>query len=136
MRLQKGDEATRTRDPGRGDAVGGGFGGGIDRGIGHVSVPMVKGAIVELAVPVMLKDVLGVEFVSKPEDTVRTGFRGIKVILGVFEGSELFDRKVLREAFDREAGKIVGHSIQLWSVGRAPFISFVFVADCSFPVDW
>ncbi len=97
---------------------------------------MVKGAVVELAVPAVLKDVLGVELVSEPEDAVRMGFRGIKVVLGVFEGSELFDRKVFREAFDREAGKIVGHSIQFWSIDCAPFIPFVFVADCSFPVDW
>ncbi len=97
---------------------------------------MVKGAVVELAVPAMLKDVLGVKLVSKPKDTVRTGFRGIKVVLGAFEGSELFDRKVFRETFDREVGKIIRHSMQLWSVSRVPFILFVFVADCSFPMDW
>ncbi len=97
---------------------------------------MVKGEIVELAVPAMLKDMLGAELVPKTEDTVRTGFRGIKVVLGAFEGSELFDRKVFREAFDRETGKIVGHSMQLWSVGCALFIPSVFVADCSFPVGW
>src|SRR6266478_8914924 len=136
MRLWKGDEATRTRDPGRGGAVGGGFSGGIDQGVGHVSVPMVKGAVVELAIPAVFKDVLGIELVLEPEDTVRVGFRGVKVVLGTFEGSELFDRKVLRETFDREAGKIIGHSMCFWSVGPALFNSFVSAADCSFFMDW
>src|SRR6266404_3336698 len=110
MRLWKGDEATRTRDPGRGGAVVGGFIGSIDGGVRHVSVVVVKGAVVKLAVPVVLVDVLGVELVPKAEDTVRMGFRGIKVVLGTFEGGELLGRKVFREAFDREVGKIVGHS--------------------------
>src|SRR6266446_4570765 len=136
MWLWKGDEATRTRDPGRGGTVGGGFSGGIDQGIGHVSVPMVKGAVVELAVPVVFKDVLGVELVPEPEDTVRAGFRGIKVVFGTFEGSELLNRKVFRETFDREAGKIVGHSMCFWSVNCAPFNSFVSAADCSLFMDW
>ncbi len=136
MWLWKGDEATRTRDPGRGGAVGGGFGRGIDRGVGHVSVPMVKGAVVEFAIPVVFEDVLGVELVSEPEDTVRMGFRGVKVVLGMFEGSELFNRKVFREVFDREAGKIVGHSMCFWSIDRVPFNSFPFVADCSLSMDW
>ena len=70
---------------------------------------MVEGAVVEFAIPVVFKDVFGVELVPESEDTVRAGFRGVKVILGTFEGSELLDRKVLREAFDREAGKIIGH---------------------------
>src|SRR6266478_6169237 len=129
MRLWKGDEATRTRDPGRGGTVGGGFSGGIDRGVGHVSVPMVKGAVVEFAKPAVLEDVLGVELVPEPEDTVRAGFRGIKVVFGTFEGGELLDRKVFREAFDREVGKIVGHSMCFWSVDCVPFNSFPFVAD-------
>ncbi len=72
MRLWKGDEASTTRDSGRGGAVVGGFVGGIDRGVGHVSVPMVEGAVVEFAVPVMFKDVLGAELVAEPEDAVRT----------------------------------------------------------------
>ncbi len=72
---------------------------------------MVKGAVVKLAIPAVFEDVLGVEFVPETEDTVRMGLRGVKVVLGTFEGGELFDRKVFREAFDREAGKIVGHSM-------------------------
>ncbi len=130
MQLQKGDEATRTRDPGRGGAVGGGFGRGIDGGVGHASVLVVKGAVVELAVPAVLGDMRGTEFVSEAEDAIRMGFRGIKVILGSFEGSELFDRKVFREAFDRKAGDIVGHSMCFWSVDHVPFNSFPFTADC------
>ncbi len=50
---------------------------------------MVKGAVVEFAIPVVFKDVLGVKLVPELEDTVRAGFRGIKVVLGAFEGSEL-----------------------------------------------
>ena len=52
------------------------------------------------------------EFVSEVEDAVRAGFRGVEVVLGTFEGSEFFDREVLGKVFDREAGKIVGHSIE------------------------
>ncbi len=96
---------------------------------------MVKGAVVELAIPAVFKDVLGVELVSESEDAVRAGFGGVKVVLGTFEGSELFDRKVLREAFDREVGKIVGHSMCFWSVDRVPFNPFSLVADCSSSMD-
>jgi len=136
MQLWKGDEATRTRDPGRGGTVGRGFGRGIDQGVGHASVPVVKGAVVELAVPAVLRDMCGAEFVSEAEDTVRTGFRGIKVVHGSFEGSELFDRKVFREAFDREVGEIVGYSMHFWSVDHVPFNSFSFAADCFSSMDW
>ena len=97
---------------------------------------VVKGAVVKLAVPVVLVDVLGVKLVSETEDTVRTRFRGIKVVLGMFEGSELLGRKVFREVFDREAGKIIGHSICLWGIDRVPFNPFILVADCSLPADW
>src|SRR6266404_8648736 len=131
MRLWKGDEATRTRDPGRGGAVVGGFVGGIDGGIGHASVAMVEGAVVELAVPAVFIDVLGAKLVSEAEDAVRTRFRGVKVVLGMFEGSELFGRKVFREAFDWKAGRIVGHSMCFWSADCVPFNSFLPVADCS-----
>ena len=136
MRLWKGDVATRTRDPGRGCAVVGGFIGGINGAGGHVSVAMVEGTVIELAVPAMFEDVFGAELIAETEDAVRTGFRGVKVVLGTFEGSELFDRKVLRELFDREAGKIVRHSMCFSSADRFPFISFTLVADCSSFVDW
>ncbi len=90
---------------------------------------MVEGAVVELAVPAVFEDVLGVELISEMEDAVRTGFGGIKVILGTFEGSELFNRKVFRELFDREAGKIGRHSMCFSSPDRVPFIPLVFTAD-------
>src|SRR6266404_3814415 len=136
MRVRKGDVATRTRDPGRGCAVIGGFVGGIDGTSGHVSVAVVKGAVVELAVPMVFEDVLGAELISEPENAVRTRFRGIKVVLGAFEGSKLFDREVFGELFDREAGKIVRHSMCFLSADRPPFIFLVLIADCSSSVDW
>ncbi len=83
---------------------------------------MVKGAVVELAVPAMFEDVLGVELVSEVEDTIRAGFRGVEIVLRAFEGGELFDGKVLRKLFDREAGKIVRHSIGSWGVIPGVFI--------------
>ena len=97
---------------------------------------MVKGAVVELAIPAVFEDVLGAKLISEAEDTVSAGFGGVKVVLGSFEGSELFDRKVLRELFDREVGKIVRHSILFPSAGRPSFILFVPVADCSSIKDW
>ena len=136
MQLWKGDEATRTRDPGRGGAVVGGLVGSIDGGVRHVSVAVMEGAVVKLAVPVVLVDVLGVKLVSETEDTVRTRFRGIKVVLGMFEGSELFGRKVFREAFDWKAGKIVGHLMCFWRIDCVPFNPFTSIADCSFSMDW
>ena len=96
----------------------------------------MKGAVVEFTVPTMLEYVLGVEFVPEAEDTVRMGFGGVKIVLGTFEGSELFNRKVFREVFDREAGKIIGHSMCSWSVDCVPFNSFILVADCSPFVYW
>ncbi len=97
---------------------------------------MVKGAVVEFTVPAVLEDVFGVKLVPEMEDTVSMGFGGIEVVLGTFEGSELFDRKVFRELFDGEAGKIVRHLIRFWSADRAPFNPFIPVADCSLSMDW
>jgi len=97
---------------------------------------VVEGAVVKLAVPAVFKDVLGAELVLETEDAVRTRFGGVKVILGSFEGSELFNRKVFRELFDREAGKIVRHSIHFLSADRSPFILLIFVADCLSFMDW
>ncbi len=136
MWLWKGDIATRTRDPGRGCAVGGGFVGGIDGAHGHVSIAVVKGAVVEFAVPVVFKDMFGAELIPETEDAVRTGLRGVKIVLGTFKGSELFNRKVFRELFDREAGKIIRHSMCFSSGDCPPFILLVLVADCSSFVDW
>ena len=97
---------------------------------------MVEGAVVKLAIPAVFKDVLRAKLVPETEDTVRAGFGGIKVVLGTFEGSELFDRKVFRELFDREAGKIVRHSILFLSADCPPFIPVVPVADCFSFMDW
>ena len=97
---------------------------------------MVKGAVVEFTVPAVFKDVLGAELITEPEDAVRTRFRGIKVVLGAFEGSKLFDGEVFGELFDREVGKIVRHSMCFSSADRPPFILFVLIADCSSFVDW
>ncbi len=97
---------------------------------------MVEGTVIELAEPAMFEDVFGTELIAETEDAVRTGFRGVKVVLGTFEGSELFDRKVLRELFDREAGKIVRHSMCFSSADRSLFILVVLTADCSSFIDW
>ncbi len=67
---------------------------------------------------------VGSEFVSEAEDAVRVGFGGVEVVVGVFEGGEVLDRKVFGELFDREAGKIIGHSIVSWG-----FIQGVFIRD-------
>ena len=97
---------------------------------------MVKGAVVELAIPAVLGDMCGAKLVAETEDAIRMGFRGVEIVLGTFEGSELFDRKVFRELFDREAGKIVRHSMRLWSADCFPFMLFVLIADCSSFADW
>ncbi len=55
---------------------------------------------------------VGPELVAEAEDAVRARFGGVKVVFGAFEGSEVFSGKVFWEAFDRETGKIVGHSIE------------------------
>ncbi len=97
---------------------------------------MVEGTVVKLAVPAVFRDMRGAELILETEDAVRTGFRGVEIVLGAFEGSELFDRKVFRELFDREAGKIVRHSMCFSSADRLPFMHFVLIADCSPFVDW
>jgi len=56
--------------------------------------------------------VVGPELIAEVEDAVGARFGGVEVVLGAFEGSEVLDREVFWEAFDREAGKIVGHSIE------------------------
>ena len=54
---------------------------------------------------------VGSKFVLEVEDAVGVGFRGVEVIVGTFERGEVFNREVFWELFDREAGKIVGHSM-------------------------
>jgi len=56
--------------------------------------------------------VVGPKFVSEAEDAMGVGFGGVEVVVGAFEGSEVFNGKVFGELFDRKAGKIVGHSIE------------------------
>ncbi len=90
---------------------------------------MVEGTVVKLAIPVVFEDVRGAELIAEAKDAIRTGFGGVKVVLGAFEGSELFNRKVFRELFDGEAGKIVRHSIRFSSADCFLFMPFVLVAD-------
>jgi len=68
--------------------------------------------------------VVSSEFIAEVEDAVGVGFGGVEVVFRAFEGSEVFDREVFWKAFDREAGKIVGHSIESW--GR---VLRVFICD-------
>ncbi len=72
---------------------------------------------------------VGPELISEAEDAVGAGFGGVEVIFGMFEGSEFFDREVFRKAFDREAGKIVGHLIESWGFTCGVFISIWRGAD-------
>jgi len=97
---------------------------------------VVEGAVVELAIPAVFSDMCRAELVSELENTVRTWFRGIKVVLGMFERGELFDREVFWELFDGEVGKIVRHSILSLSANRPPFIPVIPVADCFSFMDW
>ena len=62
------------------------------------------------------------EFVPESEDAVGAGFGGVEVVFGTFEGSEVFNGEVFRKAFDRKAGKIVGHSMESWGFVRRAFI--------------
>ena len=55
---------------------------------------------------------VGSEFVPEAEDTMGAGFGGVEVVFRTFEGSKFFSGEVFWKAFDREAGKIVGHSIE------------------------
>ena len=65
---------------------------------------------------------VGPELVAEAEDAMGAGFGGVKVVFGAFEGCEFFDRKVFREAFDRKAGKIVGHSMEGYGETLRAFI--------------
>ena len=55
---------------------------------------------------------VGPKFVAEAKDAVGARFGGVEIVFGTFERSEIFDGEVFCEAFDREAGKIVGHSIE------------------------
>jgi len=56
--------------------------------------------------------VVSSEFVSEAKDAVGARFGGVEVIVETFEGSKVFNGEVFGKVFDREAGKIVGHSIE------------------------
>jgi len=58
--------------------------------------------------------VVGSELIAEAEDAVGAGFGGVEIVFGAFEGSEVFGGEVFWKAFDREAGKIVGHSMESW----------------------
>ena len=57
------------------------------------------------------------------------GFRGVEVVVGAFEGSEVFDWEVFWKLFDREAGKIVGHLMEFWELIWRVLILIGSVAD-------
>ena len=40
----------------------------------------------------------------------------------MFKGGKVFDREVFWELFNREVGKIIGHSMGFWSSNRMVFI--------------
>ena len=65
---------------------------------------------------------VGAELVAEAEDTVGAGFGGVEVVFGALEGSEVFSREIFWKAFDREAGKIVGHLIERWGEALRVFI--------------
>ena len=65
---------------------------------------------------------VGTKLVAEVEDAVGARFGGVEVIFGAFEGGEVFDREVAWKAFDWEAGKIVGHSIERWGGALRVFI--------------
>ncbi len=65
---------------------------------------------------------VGPELVVEAEDAMGARFGGVEVVFGMFEGSEIFNGEVFWEAFDRKAGKIVGHSIESWGVVPRVFI--------------
>ena len=89
----------------------------------------MKGAVVELTVPAVLQDMLRVELVMEAEDTVGSGFGGVKVILGTFEWSEVFKGEVFWKVFDWEVGKIVGHLMEVWRLVQRVLICVGGVAD-------
>ncbi len=65
---------------------------------------------------------VGSELILEAEDAMRAGFGGVKIVFGPFERGEVFDRKVFWKLFDREAGKIIGHSIESGGVVWRVFI--------------
>ncbi len=69
------------------------------------------------------------ELVLEAEDAVRVGFGGVEVVFGEFEGSKFFNGEVLWKVFDREAGKIIEHSMGFWRSTWRVFMYAGGVAD-------
>ena len=90
---------------------------------------MMKGAIVKFAIPAVFEDMLQAKLVLESKDAVRMRFRGVEVVFRMFEWGELFSREVFWESFNREAGKIVGHSTRIWGLVHRAFICLGGVAD-------
>ena len=65
---------------------------------------------------------VGAELVAEAENAVGAGFRGVEIVFGTFEDGEVFDGEVFWKAFDRKAGKIVGHSMEGYGETLRAFI--------------
>ncbi len=65
---------------------------------------------------------VGAELIAEAEDAVGAGFGGVEVVFRTLEGSKFFSGEVFWKAFDREAGKIVGHSIERYGKALRSFI--------------
>ncbi len=65
---------------------------------------------------------VGPELVAEVEDAMGARFGGVEVVFGAFKGSKVFEGEVFWKAFDRKAGKIVGHSIESWGRVLRAFI--------------
>ncbi len=63
------------------------------------------------------------KFIPEAEDAMRSGFRGVEIVVGPFEWCEVFNGEIFWKLFNREAGKIVGHSIESWGFVWGVFIS-------------
>ncbi len=72
---------------------------------------------------------VGPELIAEVEDAMGAWFGGVKVVFGVFEGSEVFNGEVFWEVFDGKTGKIVGHSIESWGIVLRVFIRDRDIAD-------
>ncbi len=90
---------------------------------------MMKGAIVKFAIPAVFEDMLQAKLVLESKDAVRMRFRGVEVVFRMFEWGELFSREVFWESFDREVGKIVGHSMGFWRLAQRVLIRVGMGAD-------
>ncbi len=86
-------------------------------------------AVVKTAEARVVKGMCGADLVAKAEDTERSWFQGVKVKFCWFKWGEVFDGEVFWEVFDREAGRIVGHSMGSLGLIWRVFICIGEVAD-------